>query len=178
MATVKVRIGMRSSIVKLFGLLAFSMAALPACGAAESQEESIGEESSALVTSGTPFYDYGATQCTVNGTSMHCCPAGMAMIGAHLDSNVFKCATIVAGTSGSRFLDTSTPRNNMHSCPLNAVMVGFHKDLNRLACQALTVAVGETVDTGTQDSFPMHVCAAGATMSGIHVDQNLFNCAN
>jgi hypothetical protein len=168
---------MRSSIVTLIGLVAFSIAALPACGAAESQDENVGVESSAIITSGTPSYD-GSTQCTVGGTSIHCCPSGTAMIGARIDQNVFKCAPIVAGTSGGRFLDTSTQRNNMHSCPANAVMVGFHNDLNRLACQALTVSVSETVDTGTQDGYPMHVCGSGATMSGIRVDQNKLNCAN
>jgi hypothetical protein len=169
---------MRSSIVTLIGLLALSAAALPACGAADSQED-IGAEASAIVTAGSPIYDYGTspTQCTVGGWTMHCCPSGMAMIGARIDQNTFKCAPIVVGTLGSRFLDSGTQRNNMHSCPLNTVMVGFHNDGNKLACQALNVSVTETVDSGTQDGF-MHVCGSGATMSGIRVDQNKFNCAN
>jgi hypothetical protein len=143
-------------------------------------EESTGTESAAdTVKLSTAFYDYG-TQCVVGGTQMHCCPAGSAMIGARVDENVFKCANLI-DRSGVVSLDTGTQRNGMHSCPFGQVMVGLQATLNRLACQTIpsNPVVTETVDTGTEDGFPMHVCAESsgpAAMTGIRVDQNRLNC--
>ena len=163
---------------------------ITACGAESGTEEDLASQSASLVTTtGGAFYD-GGTQCTVGGTSMHCCPNGYAMIGARLDQNVFKCAPL-SSTSGNRFLDTGTQRAGMHACPFGTVMVGFHDSLNRLACQTLPgINInGEYTDpvpppkfpnTPTQDGYPMHVCtpSQGYTMSGINVGQNKFLCAS
>jgi hypothetical protein len=131
-----------------------------------------------------PSSTVAATQCTVGGYSMHCCPNGYAMVGADPNANVFKCAAIdVPGKLGPPTLDTGTQRNNMHSCPPNQVMVGLRVDWNLLACQALPAGSvnGERVDSTTRDTRPMHTCQAGSpytqAMTGIRVDQNLLACA-
>ncbi|HEY2405013.1 MAG TPA: hypothetical protein VGI10_03375 [Polyangiaceae bacterium] len=151
------------------------------CGQAAPDQESTDTKSSAdTVNLNTTFYDFG-TQCVAGGTQMHCCPNGSAMIGARVDQNVFKCANLF-DTSGAITLDTGTQRNGMHSCPFGSVMVGLQATLNRFACRTIpsNPVSTETVDTGTEDGFPMHVCsqASGnpATMTGIRIDQNKFNC--
>jgi hypothetical protein len=121
------------------------------------------------------------TTCNVGGTVMHCCPAGSAMVGVHLDSNTFKCAPL-RNPNGAVTLDLGTVRNNMHVCPFGQVMVGLHTDLNRLACQSIpgNPITSERVDSSTADSFPMHVCDSTfltEAMSGIRADQNLLTCA-
>jgi hypothetical protein len=165
-------------------LLAFLMGLVAGCEAAPMAAEDIGALPSDLITSTNTFYDgfeSPATQCTIGNTTLHCCPAGQAMVGVHIDQNVFKCAPLTVPRSGVPFLDATPPtqRNGMHSCPLNSVMVGLHAITNRLLCQALAIHVSEAVDAiPTEDGFPMHVCPAGKTMSGIHVDGNLLNCAS
>lgn len=164
---------------------------LNGCGAAVDDETDIAHDGEDLTFNATPptgiVYDAG-TQCTAGGVTMHCCPAGYAMIGARLDQNIFKCGRVDGGLFGSPYLDGSTQRNNMHSCPFGMVMVGFHEDRNLLACQWPTrqSVVFEYVDGSTQDSYPMHVCPPtsassyfynGYAMSGIRVDRNLFACS-
>lgn len=127
------------------------------------------------------FYD-SSTQCTVGGTTMHCCPPGSAMIGLHQDANVFKCARLTDPT-GVVTLDTGTQRNDMHACPFGQVMVGLHADLNQLACQTVPGAAinSERIDSGTQDTFPMHTCNWGrldSAMSGVRLDRNQLTCAS
>jgi hypothetical protein len=171
-------------------VMAYLAAAMSGCSNGSASGEDVASQSDSLITttSGT-FYDTG-TQCTVGGTTMHCCPNGYAMIGAHVGQNVFKCAPLQFA-SGTRSLDTSTQRAGMHACPYGQVMVGFHNGLNRLACQTLpgTSVSGEYTDpvppplfpnTPTQDGYPMHVCSPnqGYTMSGINVGQNKFLCAS
>ncbi|RKI02568.1 hypothetical protein D7Y15_35235 [Corallococcus sp. AB030] len=155
---------------------------LAGCGAAPEEERAefdVEVAKSSLSFTGVPIYDAG-TRCTVGGSTMHCCPTGYAMIGAHLGSDVFKCARL-SSTSGSRFLDVGTTRNGMHACPYGSVMVGLHVGNNHLACQSPgTSVVFETVDgsPGTSDTYPMHVCLAGGyAMSGINAGSNLFTCA-
>ncbi|RKH43161.1 hypothetical protein D7X12_13910 [Corallococcus sicarius] len=151
------------------------------CGAAPEEEAEFDVEvaKSSLSFTGRVVYDAGS-RCTVGGSTMHCCPTGYAMIGAHLSNDVFKCAQL-SSTSGSRFLDAGGRRNGMHACPYGSVMVGLHVSNDYLACQYPgTGVVSEYVDgdPGTKDSYPMHVCGAGGyAMSGIHVSNNLFNCA-
>jgi hypothetical protein len=128
-----------------------------------------------------PFYDT-ATKCTVNGATMHCCPAGSAMVGAHVDRDTLKCDWL-RDASGAVSLDTGTQRNNMHACPFGSVMVGMDVPSNLLACKQINGGsiTTERIDSGTQDSFPMHVCEGTVTtqaMSGIRADQNLFMCAS
>jgi hypothetical protein len=160
-------------------ILIITAALAAGCGQA-SPEDSTGSVSSAdTVNLGTSFYD-GGTQCIVGGAQMHCCPTGSAMIGARVDQNVFKCANLI-DRSGAITLDTGTQRNGMHSCPFGQVMVGLRADQNLLACQRIpnNPVVSETVDTGTQDGFPMHICSEAtghAAMTGIRIDQNRFNC--
>ncbi len=160
-------------------ILTIATALAAGCGQAAPQESTVTQSSADTVNLNTAFYDFG-TQCVVGGTQMHCCPTGSAMIGARVDENVFKCANLI-DQSGAIDLDTGTQRNGMHSCPFGQVMVGLQGTLNRLACQTIpsNPVVTETVDTGTEDSFPMHVCseASGpATMTGIRIDQNRLNC--
>jgi hypothetical protein len=168
---------MRSSGVAQGGLAVVAIVLGASCGAPPSPGEDVVMQEAELITSTSFTYD-GFTQCTVGGTGMHCCPTDQAMIGAHVDQNVFKCAPLTVPRTGARFLDTGTQRNGMHSCPFGSVMVGLRADVNRLACQALAVFVSESVDTGTQDGFPMHVCAGGNTMTGIRIDRNQLNCGN
>jgi len=173
---------MKISMVACYGLVLGAIALEPACSVAPQVTETVSTEQADLITSSSTFYDGiggGATQCTVGGTGMHCCPTGSAMVGAHVDQNVFKCATITAPRIGAPFLDTGTQRAGMHSCPLGSVMIGFRADMNRLACQQVSViGLTEFVDNGTQDSFPMHVCSGTTTMTGIRLDRNQLNCAD
>jgi hypothetical protein len=169
-----VKLGARIGSVLVVGLL------LGACGAQPGDAESggteeIGSVDSSLINLGGVFYDSG-TQCTVGGGTMHCCPSGSVMIGAHVNDNVFKCAWL-GSTPGPRFLDVGTQRNSMHACPFGQLMVGLHAANNWLVCQNPGTTVQfEYVDTGTQDGYPMHVCASGYAMAGIHVAQNRFSC--
>ncbi len=143
----------------------------------DKDKDDVSVTESALIFTGVRSYDAG-TQCTVGGATMHCCPIGYTMIGAHVDNNVFKCAQLYHG-AGFRFLDVGTQRNGMHACPYGAVMAGLHVDRNYLACQyPIGGVASEYVDRGTQDGYPMHVCGSSQDgMSGIHVDQNKFTCA-
>jgi hypothetical protein len=138
---------------------------------------------------GSMIYDppdsyVGATQCTVGGYDMHCCPSGYAMVGADPNNNIFSCGPIdTPGILGPPTLDTGTQRNNMHSCPPGEVMTGLRVDWNLLACQALPGGsiTSEWVDSSTQNGYPMRACDRGpintAVMTGIRVDQNLLSCA-
>jgi hypothetical protein len=130
-----------------------------------------------------PMPGAAATQCNVGGYTMHCCPAGYAMVGADPNSNVFKCAAMDApGNLGPPTLDTGTQRNNMHACPYGQVMVGLRVDWNLLACQALPAGsvTDERVDFSTRDAYPMHTCDGGdptGAMDGIRVDWDQLSCA-
>jgi hypothetical protein len=122
-------------------------------------------------------YDTG-TLCTVGDATMHCCPSGMVMIGAHVSDNVFKCAQLT-DSHGNRFLDIDTSRNGVHACPPDGVMVGLHVNNNQVACQA--PGPGQVVAhvAGTAqvvDGYPMHVCPHGHAMSGIRLNDNLLTC--
>jgi hypothetical protein len=126
---------------------------------------------------GAWVYDTG-TLCTVGEATMHCCPTGMAMIGAHVADNVFKCAQLTE-PHGTRFLDVDTSRNGMHACPSGSAMVGLHANNAQLACQRPDPA--GTVEHGagtreTVDSYPMHVCPNGYAMSAIRVNDNALGC--
>lgn len=146
------------------------------------------------MTTGTATYD-GSTSCTVSTLpgkpaatqTMHCCPAGMAMVGLNANQGgTLKCRTIAAQLSGGRFLDTATTRvvggTNMKACPVGSVMVGFHGSSNRFACQAVTQAMmSEIADSTTQDwesTYSMHVCPAHRAMSAVHIGQNKFGCVS
>ena len=125
-----------------------------------------------------PVMNDTSTVCTAGGVAMHCCPEGLAMVGVHLDQNIFKCAPL-NNTLGALFLDTGTVRNNMHACPLGSVMVGLHRDRNLLACKQVSSITSERVNTITV-AGGMHVCQSTVSteaMSGIHADQNRFTCA-
>jgi hypothetical protein len=165
--------------IALLGMLAV----LPVGGCATSDaagDDSTAEASSDL-TVGTAFYDLGRV-CVVGGAAMHCCPPGQAMIGAHVDRNIFKCASVPL--TGFPFLDVATVRGGMHACQFGAVMVGLQAGKNQLACQFTAEAIGsELVDHGTQDTdvrrpADMHVCPEfnGWVMAGIHVGNNLLLC--
>jgi hypothetical protein len=165
--------------VRIGGMLAVSLF-FGACGAqpgdtGSGESAEIGSLESSLISLGGTFYDSG-TQCTVGGATMHCCPSGSVMIGAHVANNVFKCAWL-GSSPGARSLDLGTQRNSMHACPFGQLMVGLHAVNNWLVCQNPGTTVQfEYVDTGTQDGYPMHVCSSGYAMAGIHVDQNRFTC--
>jgi hypothetical protein len=169
---------------KLAGVVFAVMAILPIAGCATDDatgdDSAIGETSSGLSLGGG-FYD-GSTLCTVGGATMHCCPGGTAMIGAHVGRNIFKCAS--APLAGMPFLDVGTQRDNLHACQPGSVMVGFQAGKNQFACQTTAETIlDEVVDAGTQDTQPgrpvtMHVCPErnGWAMAGIHVDKNQLLC--
>jgi hypothetical protein len=153
------------------------MALVTSSCAMDESSAAIEDTTSELGLSGIVFNDSG-NQCTVGGATMHCCPSGSVMIGAHVSKNVFKCA-LLNSPGGAPFLDTGTQRNGMHSCPFGAVMIGLHARSNLLICQIPGAATAfEYIDgnPATQDNFPMHVCANGFAMAGIHVRNNVFNC--
>jgi len=145
-----------------------------------------------------PFlYDSG-TVChpTGQGGGIHCCPSGMAMVGANLGQNRFKCALVAGGLTGAN-LDgfggtTWTIRNNMHACPLGEVMMGYYRGTatsgyrdEHLGCAKVSPKVAfEQVDGNPPTSDgQMHVCPEKAianpgrfAMTGIHAGANLFTC--
>jgi hypothetical protein len=130
-------------------------------------------------------YDWG-TQCFDRGHWTHCCPAGMAMLGAQLSQNVFKCANLAGGIALTG--DSLLQRNNMLACPFGQVMTGYYGgswDLpEHVQCGApnLQSVTNEYVDGGTQDGFPMHVCNENTVnpgrfvMTGIQRSANHFTC--
>jgi hypothetical protein len=99
----------------------------------------------------------------------------MAMIGAQLSQNVYKCAKISGGLTG-KHPDFGTQRQNMHSCPPGELMYGFHRefiangvagshDPEILLCARPNPAIDvgtEHVDTSTQGPSiaggTMHIC--------------------
>jgi hypothetical protein len=118
----------------------------------------------------------------------------MAMTGARIDRNVFKCATVHDGLT-NYYWEFNNQRNGMLSCTSGDVMVGlyvggncadflcFERNNQRIYCaQPLDGLAFEYVDSGTQDSYPMHVCREDVTnpyqyaMAGINVGANLFEC--
>jgi hypothetical protein len=134
-----------------------------------------------------PYIYDGGTLCP-DGSGAHCCPNGMAMTGAHLGRNVFKCATVGGGLA-DYYNDSPqtgvTQRNNMHACKAGWVMLGYGivgpscpwyfpacgavkvevlrcaRPLPNTAQKAAGMTSGvsaEYVDPGSQDGFPMHVC--------------------
>jgi len=154
-------------------------ATLAGCGSGP--EEDIDASEDALNLNQRYLLD-GATQCTNEGVTMHCCPVGYVMIGARIPDNMFKCAQI-SPRLGFNFIDTGTQRSGMHACPFGSVMVGLHVDSNLLMCRKLvdTPVRTEYVDTSTRDFFrsgAMHVCplAGGFAMTGIHVGDDLLLC--
>jgi hypothetical protein len=121
----------------------------------------------------------------VNGepVTMHVCPKGYAMLGAHVNSDVFMCVLVGGGMSGNRHVDQNTLRRGMHACPVGEVMVGQHVIKNLLLCEkpkTALVASSEITDSGTND-FNMHNCPLADSprqkvMTGIHVINNVFLC--
>jgi len=160
----------------LLGTVALAMlTSLAGCGVED--DAAYDESSSALSVTGPTIYD-SATTCVVGGLSMHCCPPGMAMIGAHVKLNVFKCQQLTGFATGP-FQDVETKRNGMHTCPDGAVMVGLHVGADRLACRVPNPQPSfELVDGNPphNDTFPMHVCPPSYAMAGIQVNKNLFTC--
>jgi hypothetical protein len=148
-----------------------------------------------------PFLFDSGTVCTIGGWTLHCCPGGMAMTGANLSQNRFKCALVTGGLT-DRHLDgvlgpTKTARNNMHACPFGEVMVGYYRGTHalgyadeHLACAKPDPAVvKEQVDGNPPSSDgQMHICPEKApdntpivdpgrlAMTGIHAGANLFTC--
>ena len=144
--------------------------------------------------SSSPWLYDGGTQCiNSRGPSFHCCPSGMAMVGAHLGKNVFKCAIVHNGLT-DYYTEYDNQRNGMLSCKSGYVMAGYYGGgctdwtcftewrENLYCARPLDGLTFEYVDSGTQDSYPMHVCRADVTdpfryaMTGIHAGKNLFEC--
>jgi hypothetical protein len=156
---------------------------LPAIGCATVDDEPATAAATSDLTLTNPHYDpprnsrLPDTLCTVDGTTMHCCPPGQAMIGVHVNDDRFKCAT--ANLTGLVAADHGTTRSGIHTCPMGSVMVGLHVGQNVLACQQTnppTTPAGEFVDFRSFDGY-MHVCgASNAAMAGIQVNQNWLTC--
>lgn len=150
--------------------------------ATDAEPEPVAELGLPLNFTGAVYYDQ-TTQCETAESVMHCCPNDWFMVGAHLDTNTFKCAQM--SFSGpyrrARVLDTSTQRWGMRACPERTLMVGYNQSLDQLLCQGGMAVQFEFVDgnPATQDGFPMHVCGASNhyAMSGIDPGQNRFTCA-
>ena len=128
------------------------------------------------------YYDR-TTVCTAGSVTMHCCPRGYVMVGAHLGDNVFKCGRPTDGLLGLTYADFTTQRNGMRACPVGMLMVGLHSGRNVLACQSpLVSAPTEVVDGNppTTDGY-MHVCPSdllrgSSAMAGINFSSDRFTC--
>jgi hypothetical protein len=187
-------LGQRSAFGRAYRLVSvITLAALGAlgCGAQDPLADEVVASSEPELTldnqqgTSSPFLYDGGTQCS----GAHCCPTGMAMTGAHLGKNTFKCAPVSGGLGSFVRLVYNNQRNGMLSCLTNEVMVGYYagswSDAEHLLCGRLLSQQlqSEYVDSGTQDSFPMHVCDETPTnpyryaMTGIHKAGNRFNCA-
>ena len=163
----------RQPVTRLFTLAI--LVTLASCKSSEGYEYD--ETLAGLQFTGSWVYDTG-TLCKVGEATMHCCPVGMAMIGAHLADNVFKCAQLT-DPHGTQFLDIHTSPNGLHTCPSGSVMVGLHVSNDQLACQRPDAArpVAHADGTpGSVDSYPMHVCPRGYAMRGIHLNDNVLAC--
>jgi hypothetical protein len=133
----------------------------------------------------SPFlYDAGR-QCNLGWGNFHCCPPGMAITGAHLGRNVFKCAALDGGFSATNYL-SQLQRNGMLSCQPGLVAYGYYGGSSPyLACgvPAKGKTTFEYIDGGTQDGYPMHVCSEASgnpyryAISGIHASDNKFACS-
>jgi hypothetical protein len=175
--------------MKRLGAVATIIAAavvVSACSGTAGVDEKTGDQSSAIQIGTPSFYDYG-TQCTVGGTTMHCCPFNTVMVGARVDQNVFKCAWLTHNdANGAIVLDTGTQCEGMHCCPTGSMMVGLRADKNQLACQYVNGELPTDYLDGnppTEDAFPMHVCPGWTgtgpstfAMAGIRIDKNEFTC--
>jgi len=131
------------------------------------------------------------TQETFDGTSVHVCPVGYAMRGAHVSDNRFTCVRVVASEREREvhtILDRGTQHNfgrgDMHVCPGGMYMRGLHDGNNWLVCsdRAGVVVEGSFVDQhGDHQENGMHVCPVEqgriTIMTGIHNGRNDFACA-
>jgi hypothetical protein len=136
----------------------------------------------------SPFLYDSTTQCGgTNGVpKYHCCPKDMAMVGANLSKNIFKCAALDGGFSVYFGGISKAQRNGMLSCPYNQIMRGYSGSQNFVLCGETAIyrdVVGEYIDGGTQDAYPMHVCKEDTAnpdryaMTGIHGSTNTFACS-
>jgi len=160
---------------------------------------------------GTPTYDpidcqlhpYETT-CTYGGVTMHCCAAGKAMTGVHLDDDTLECQTV--DTSGLQPSCTLWNMSNMRTfegqsvpaCPAGTYMRGFQWHTNQATCcvfQSTNRPTSEFLDGfgegPTQDtdsalhknvfggcySGTMHGCAGNAAMVGLNTVHNWLACA-
>jgi hypothetical protein len=173
-------------------ILALLVSTLGACVSEVASDDSVNSVESALsfvtpVGQSSPFlYDSGTDCGSVYGSAwggIHCCPAGMAMTGAHIGANKFKCAYMSGGLTD--FYTGTTVRNGMVSCRFGFVMVGYYNGGPYPFPACATPAGGaqgfEYVDSGTSDGI-MHVCREDTVnpgryaMSGIHAGNNKLQC--
>jgi hypothetical protein len=138
----------------------------------------------------------GGTQGAFGGTSVHVCPLGFAMAGAHVDQNIFLCLRVAApghDNEVATYLDTGTQGTvggvQMHVCQAGWYMRGLHNGNNWLVCSRNIALSASFLDPGqghdpTQGNWggvSMHVCMSGpkrVVMTGIHDSSNQFSCAN
>ncbi len=139
--------------------------------------------------------DTGYQDSNRRAITLHACRPGYAMLGAHVDDNVFLCARVTNDTSTLQsMIDTGTqdPTNTMHACQRGMYMRGLHADRNWLLCSGPIRIDTTDYDGGpygppTQDpSNYMHVCPQRERsvtfqgpliyMLGIHDDRNIFYC--
>jgi hypothetical protein len=136
-------------------------------------------------------------QETFNGISIHTCPVGYAMEGAHVSDNAFLCVEVVPTGQESNVTtlvdaDTQAPDDSsttIHVCPNGMYMRGLHNGKNLLVCSA-----GANVGTinrfldkdgatqGSPQGYNMHVCPSRnnylTVMVGIQDSHNDFACAS
>ncbi len=125
-----------------------------------------------------------------SGTSVHVCPPGFAMAGAHVVANRFTCVRIVGSGHESEVrsaLDTGSLQDYgtgpMRICPFGTYMRGLHDINHWLICaNAAGVALGTPfLDAhGTTQRNGMHTCPIVVTQSvmvGIDSRRNDFLCA-
>lgn len=121
--------------------------------------------------------------------TVHVCPPGYAMAGAHVINNQFTCLRVVAsGNEGQihSILDTGTQaefgRGNMHVCPQGTYMRGLHAINNWLICSdGATLGTPFLDAAGATQGNGMHMCPVvngrQTAMTGIDDPRNDFACA-
>jgi dienelactone hydrolase len=127
-------------------------------------------------------FDYG-TQCRDGSSTLHCCPAGQAMVGGNVGENRFMCTPVPGATGTNCRVDAHNQRDNMHACLAGEYMSGLHREHNHLLCCPGGHG-NEAVDParGAQrlETAGMHACSADGSrvLHGIHAVDDHFLCGD
>lgn len=206
MVDAEVMLMMTSMKVLGFALMVTAGAML-GCDGGEPEE--VTKKTQGLFSYGGPFWDNGhpgsgycnnAPVCTygdgVGNVTMHCCPAGYAMQGAHFSTNSFRCVKLMESQYEQNCrLDRYTGRNGMKACPEGSYLKGHSVATNTSVCcnylvdnvpwmtevngdnEPATQAYGATINGACPGGVGYgHACKPNQVMVGIHIGNNDFLC--